>query len=104
MYMENTTSNEGQANAGTSTQKATSNINVGVQPQVPEAIRRAEEINSKLTENIRQLDERLGKLAEYTSNKILGGITSGGSAPSQPVEETPHQYMKRVMREGWPKK
>lgn len=98
--MEN--QNEGQKNAGNQQAQATQNINDGLKPQIPEAVRMATEISQKLDGQIKALDERLAKLGEFSANKILGGASFAGEPTPQVIEETPKQYVERIMREGYP--
>lgn len=50
--------------------------------------------NKKLVEEMRQLVERNEELA---ARKLLGGISDAGIQPIPALEETPKDYVKKVM-------
>lgn len=94
--------NEQKAAEGNQASQAQANANDRVQPEAPLAVRQVNEAFERSQQILGKMDEKLAQMNEAYARNILGGVTT----QTQPVvkEETPKEYIKRIMREGYPKK
>lgn len=89
--------NEKSKDEGTQATQTTGNTNAGNQYEVPQSIRLANEANQRLEQNIKELDIRLNKLAEFSAQRILGGTSYAGQKTQDVTELSPKDYAKAVM-------
>lgn len=85
----------------TTSEKATAATQVGDngdKPHQPDKIERAELAVKRMEEAEKRLDDKIAKLTELETNRLLGS-TAGGHIEAQPAKvETAKEYSDRVMK------
>ena len=78
--------------------KPTENVGDGNKPRSLDKIERAEQAVKRMEEAEKRLDDKIAKLTELETDRLLGS-TAGGRVEPQPAKaETPQEYANRVMR------
>lgn len=60
-------------------------------------LRQAEELAKRIEAGNEEAKKILAQQQELAARKLLGGMTDAGRQPEQPKEESPKEYVERIM-------
>lgn len=63
-------------------------------------IEEAKKLRDELRQEKRELLEVIDRMERVAATKIISGKAEAGQGPEKPKEETPKEYIERIMRDG----